>query len=155
MERRFAHDFSRVRLYSDPAAERLARVMSSDAYTVGNNIVFGAGRSTETRDGRWLLVHELTHVVQHGSLVRPYRSKASFNFGKLDDSSLTEDTFSMKRDKEAKPWISSILVEFTTKEADPRGSHYWKGHRVGSISSKSGSTRRLQLSRRWWIRRTG
>ena len=39
--------------------------MSARAFTVGNNIVFGSGQAPpETQDGRRLLAHELTHVVQ-------------------------------------------------------------------------------------------
>ena len=39
--------------------------MNARAYTVGNNMVFGAGEfSPGTREGRRLLAHELTHVVQ-------------------------------------------------------------------------------------------
>ena len=39
--------------------------MNAKAYTVGHNIVFGAGQfAAETQDGRRLLGHELAHVVQ-------------------------------------------------------------------------------------------
>ena len=44
MEPRFGHDFSRVRVHSDAAAEQSARDVNAGAYTVGQNIVFGAGR---------------------------------------------------------------------------------------------------------------
>jgi hypothetical protein len=65
MERRFGHDFSQVRLHSGSAAEQSARDVNANAYTAGNNIVFGAGRfAPETHDGRRLIAHELAHVVQ-------------------------------------------------------------------------------------------
>jgi len=65
MEQRFGHDFSRVRLHSGDAAEQSAREMNAEAYTVGHNIVFGAGRlAPATPLGRRLIAHELTHVVQ-------------------------------------------------------------------------------------------
>jgi hypothetical protein len=65
MSRRFGHDFSRVRVHSDTAAQQSAREVSAHAYTVGHNLVFGAGQFTPgTRDGRRLIAHELTHVVQ-------------------------------------------------------------------------------------------
>ncbi len=39
--------------------------MSAHAYTVGNDVVFGAGRfAPGTNEGRRLIAHELTHVVQ-------------------------------------------------------------------------------------------
>src|SRR6185503_17456446 len=44
MERRFGHDFSRVRVHTDAAAEKSARDVAARAYTAGRNIVFGAGQ---------------------------------------------------------------------------------------------------------------
>lgn len=65
MEQRFGHDFSRVRLHSGAAAEQSARDVNAHAYTVGHDIVFGAGQfAPGTNDGRRLIAHELTHVVQ-------------------------------------------------------------------------------------------
>jgi hypothetical protein len=68
MGQRFGHDFSRVRVHTDAEAARSARDVNANAYTVGNNIVFGANRfMPETQKGRKLLAHELTHVVQQSS----------------------------------------------------------------------------------------
>ncbi len=68
MEPRFGHDFSRVRVYTGAAAEQSAQDVNAHAYTVGHNVVFGSGRFTpETQQGRLLLAHELTHVVQQRS----------------------------------------------------------------------------------------
>ncbi|MCY7272246.1 MAG: DUF4157 domain-containing protein [Phormidesmis sp. CAN_BIN44] len=65
MEPRFDHDFSRVRIYSGGAAEQSAREVNANAYTAGHNIVFGAGEfAPGTQEGRRLIAHELTHVVQ-------------------------------------------------------------------------------------------
>ena len=59
-------DFGAVRLHTGPRAERAARSVSAAAYTVGNDIVFGAGQyRPDTPAGRSLLAHELTHVLQH------------------------------------------------------------------------------------------
>jgi hypothetical protein len=65
MEQRFAHDFSRVRVHSGSVAEESAQKLNARAYTVGHNIVFGAGRfEPKMLEGRRLIAHELTHVVQ-------------------------------------------------------------------------------------------
>ena len=65
MEQRFGWDFSRVRVHLGPMAEQSARDVNARAYTVGDNLVFGAGEfKPETLAGRRLLAHELTHVVQ-------------------------------------------------------------------------------------------
>ncbi len=65
MESRFGFDFSLVRAHEDGVAQQSARDVNAHAYTVGNDIVFAEGRfAPGTRDGRRLLAHELTHVVQ-------------------------------------------------------------------------------------------
>jgi hypothetical protein len=65
MEQRFGYDFSGVRVHSGAAAAQSARDVNAHAYTVGQNLVFGAGRfAPRTQDGVKLLAHELAHVVQ-------------------------------------------------------------------------------------------
>jgi hypothetical protein len=65
MEARFAHDFSHVRVHSDAAGERSAAEVGARAYTVGEHVVFGAGQyAPASGEGRRLLAHELTHVLQ-------------------------------------------------------------------------------------------
>lgn len=65
MQRRFGHDFSRVRIHAGAAAERSANELAARAYTVGHDIVFGTGQfAPGSAMGRRLLAHELTHVVQ-------------------------------------------------------------------------------------------
>jgi hypothetical protein len=79
MARRFGHDFSRVRVHSDKAANQSAREVGAHAYTLGAHVVFGAGRfAPATREGQWLLAHELTHVVQQSQASRlPERAGSS------------------------------------------------------------------------------
>jgi hypothetical protein len=65
MEQRFGHDFSQVRVHADAAAERSAHEVNASAYTVAQDIVFAASRfAPTTHNGRRLIAHELTHVVQ-------------------------------------------------------------------------------------------
>ena len=77
-EPRFGHDFSRVRVHVGAAAERSALDVNAQAYTVGDDIVFGAGRfAPGTLEGRRLLAHELTHVVAVGHPSDKGREKQS------------------------------------------------------------------------------
>lgn len=65
MERRLGHDFSDVRVHSGTKADESAHAINAQAYTVGTDVVFRAGRyAPETDAGRRVLAHELTHVVQ-------------------------------------------------------------------------------------------
>lgn len=68
MEPRFGHDFSRVRMHIGTRAAESARAVNALAYTVGHDMVFGAGQyAPQTGAGQSLLAHELTHVVQQSS----------------------------------------------------------------------------------------
>lgn len=65
MESRLSHDFSRVRVHTGPAAEQSSREMGARAYTVGEQVVFGSNQfAPHTTEGKRLLAHELTHVMQ-------------------------------------------------------------------------------------------
>jgi hypothetical protein len=74
-------DFSDVVIHTDAAAARSAASFSARAYTLGSHIVFGNRQfQPRTRDGKWLLAHELAHVVQQHS--------ASTSSGTADSSVL-------------------------------------------------------------------
>jgi hypothetical protein len=67
MEGRFGHGFSDVRIHRGHDAERSARDIDASAYTVGRDIVFGAGSyAPGSRSGQRLLAHELAHTLQQG-----------------------------------------------------------------------------------------
>jgi hypothetical protein len=64
-EPRFGHDFSQVRVHADAKAAESAHAVNALAYTMGRDIVFAANQYTpRSFDGKRLLAHELTHVVQ-------------------------------------------------------------------------------------------
>lgn len=66
-EPRLGASLSQVRLHTDAPAARLAGSLSARAFAVGQDLVFGAGQYRPgTLEGRRLLAHELTHVLQQG-----------------------------------------------------------------------------------------
>jgi outer membrane protein OmpA-like peptidoglycan-associated protein len=68
MESRFSHDFGQVRIHTDLRAAESAAAVGAMAYTVGRDVVFGAGQyAPGTGRGQALLAHELVHVVQQES----------------------------------------------------------------------------------------
>jgi hypothetical protein len=68
MEPRIGHDFSRVRVHTGDVASHSAAAVDALAYTVGSDVVFRDGQyAPETPEGRKLLAHELTHVVQQAN----------------------------------------------------------------------------------------
>jgi hypothetical protein len=65
MESSFGQDFGAVRVHTDVLAAKSARAVGAQAYTVGKQIVFGAGQyAPNATAGRRLIAHELAHVVQ-------------------------------------------------------------------------------------------
>lgn len=65
MESRLGQDFSDVRVHTDSRAHDSAKAVNAHAYTVGSNIVFQRDTyDPSSTDGRTMLAHELTHVVQ-------------------------------------------------------------------------------------------
>jgi Domain of unknown function (DUF4157) len=72
MEQRFGHDFSHVRVHTDSLSAAAAESVHSRAFTIGRDVVFAVGQySPASAEGRRLLAHELTHVVQQGQVARP------------------------------------------------------------------------------------
>ncbi|HEX5208425.1 MAG TPA: DUF4157 domain-containing protein [Steroidobacteraceae bacterium] len=65
MERALGFDFASVRVHSGPDARVSASRLGAQAYTVGRDIVFGAGQfAPHSTSGRRLIAHELVHVMQ-------------------------------------------------------------------------------------------
>jgi hypothetical protein len=68
MEPRFGYNFGQVRVHADAKAAESARAVNALAYTVGRDVVFGTGEyAPQTKQGKRLLAHELTHVAQQGN----------------------------------------------------------------------------------------
>jgi hypothetical protein len=64
-ESRFGHDFRRVRVHTGLRAADTTRALNARAYTLGSDIAFAPGEyQPQSESGRFLLAHELTHVVQ-------------------------------------------------------------------------------------------
>jgi len=65
MQDRLGHDFRSVRIHTGEQAADAAHAVEARAFTVGSDVVFGAGQyAPGTAAGRRLLAHELTHVAQ-------------------------------------------------------------------------------------------
>src|SRR5580692_5987186 len=87
MEPRFNYDFGRVRVHAGPLAAESAKAVGAQAYTVGQDVVFDEGRyEPSTTEGRRLLAHELSHVVQQTGA----SSRGDLKIGAANDSSERE-----------------------------------------------------------------
>lgn len=69
MAQGFGKDFSNVRIHTDPAASTMNKNLGAKAFTYGTDIYFNSGKfDPQSQDGKKLLAHELTHVVQQDGL---------------------------------------------------------------------------------------
>jgi len=91
MEHAFSKDFSGVRVHTDGGAAEMNKGIRAKAFTYGRDIYFNTGQfAPGSAEGRRLLAHELTHIVQQDGHSRsPLQRKAaqegvvfSFHIGK-------------------------------------------------------------------------
>lgn len=62
---RLGQDLSGVRVHNSQQAHRAAESLNAKAFTSGNHITFAKGQyQPQTRSGKHLIAHELTHVIQ-------------------------------------------------------------------------------------------
>ena len=79
-EPRFGNDFSQVRVHADSQAAETAQALNARAFTLGQDIVFGAGQyQPSASEGRLLLAHELTHVMQQTSNIQSSSESITMN----------------------------------------------------------------------------
>jgi len=69
MNRQFKVDFSAVVIHTDEESNQLCEELHAQAFTVGKDIFFKAGKyNPNSVEGKQLLVHELTHVLQQQTI---------------------------------------------------------------------------------------
>jgi hypothetical protein len=68
MESRFGYDFSKVQIHDSSLAHESAADIHALAYTNGNHVAFAKDQyRPSTDEGKKLLAHELTHVIQQSA----------------------------------------------------------------------------------------
>ena len=77
MSKAIGADFSQVKIHTDSKANQMNRQLGARAFTYGNDIFFNRGEfNPESRRGRHLLAHELTHTLQQrnsiGRMIQKY-----------------------------------------------------------------------------------
>ena len=78
------YDLGNVKVHTDNIAAKSADSINALAYTSGNNIVFNSGQySPGTDNGKRLLGHELTHVIQQNSQINTKRIQRAYKLDEL------------------------------------------------------------------------
>ncbi len=83
LEPQFGHHFGDVRVHADAQADQMAKSINANAFTAGQDVFFREGMfKPDTRDGKQLLAHELTHAIQQS---RGTTSSSELNVSKPND----------------------------------------------------------------------
>ena len=96
MESRFGADFSSVKIHTGGEAIQMNKELNAQAFTVGSDVYFNEGKyQPASSEGKQLLAHELTHVIQQGGNVQSvYRKKdPSFEITGLYENRAGESGF--------------------------------------------------------------
>ena len=144
-ESSFGHDFSHVRVHTDPLAAASAGAVDALAYTVGGDVVFGAGQyAPERTDGQQLLAHELSHVVDQdrgvgrGTLQRQPRPRVA----PVDQDA--EAIIALAADKSTAPdqravaVVNAIVAQYFPGDAQKISAVTYKANRVGLHTTSVG-----------------
>lgn len=68
MSHSFGYDFSKVKIHTDKNAEAMSEQLNAQAFTYKGEIYFNKDKyNTLSEQGKWLLAHELTHVIQQSN----------------------------------------------------------------------------------------
>lgn len=131
-EPRFGYDFSGVRINTNIDAATIAQSVRAKAFTFGNNIILNSGHySRNNQDGKKLLAHELTHVIQQNYMLSDstgilQRQDDDEVWAQDSDGSLYYDTESeamthLEVLKQKGGWGEYRVVQF-----EQNGRSYWR-----------------------------
>lgn len=121
-EPRFGTDFSEVRVHSGTRAAATAEAVNAKAFTVGKDVVFGANQyAPEKAEGKKLLAHELTHVVQQtgssgtpGTINREADKKPSETSSTKRGESKGKPDLKSLSDKELRDRVRNVFLQDRT-----------------------------------------
>jgi hypothetical protein len=111
MESAFGENFGDVRVHTGGAAEKMNEELGSRAVTRGRDVYFGRGEyDPSTRDGKEVLAHELTHVIQQGGRSGSQKANSIGQGG---------DAFEQEADQAAASVLSGERVRVANRSGVP------------------------------------
>jgi len=125
-EPRMGLDLSHVKVHTGALAADLARRINARAFTLGDDIYFGAGQfDPGSLEGKKLMAHELTHVVQQngteGACIARYPNTQDQNFWE----ELRQDVYSqwyqpvLSTDERA---LAQLIDDLRAQDESPSGN---------------------------------
>jgi hypothetical protein len=159
LEPRFGRDLSGVRIHHGSRASDLSHSVQARAFTIGQDVFFGAGQyQPHTSGGRALLAHELTHTIQQrGGSSRAQKSRIQ-RVKKAKDSSVqtpakstdaggkgTKGTDTQDPHTFEEKGVGKLQIDGDQKiikmdglpvpKLGPKGARVWKGAGPGAVAS--------------------
>ena len=106
MESRFGADFSDVRVHTDSTAVDMNQSIQAQAFTQGQDIYFNSGKySPDSNEGKSLLAHELTHVLQQrGDDIAAKET--------LESQKTAEESLIAANKQEGKEKLDPVVIKF-------------------------------------------
>lgn len=121
METAFGADFGAVRIHDGRQAQRAARLLGAEAFTIGTDIYFAERQhAPRTRYSQRLLAHELAHVVQqvHGAARNIKLSSASKKYPMLWRHP-TYTSFCIEEEEDVRARRQPLASNIQTPETGP------------------------------------
>lgn len=139
---RLQYDFSQVKIHTGTQAQQSAKSIRAQAYTYGNHIVFASGKYRPgTTEGRKLLAHELTHVMQQQGVQRKLQMKVE-----KEESGIAEQEALKNEEVAAEPISLPDMFTFGTPAQDTvfANSVRFTGKTDADFDGGSGQTKKLK-----------
>lgn len=128
---RMGFNFSNVKLHTDKQAAESAKNINAKAYTIGNNIIFNEGQyNTESEEGKKLMAHELTHVMQQNNGRVTQLQMKTENDGETTDQPVEQEQTESEADANEELINEPVAIsDITTKGQPSRDTVFGKSVR--------------------------
>ena len=108
MENSFGADFSGINIHTDTQAVQLNKELGAQAFTHGRDVYFNAGKyRPESSEGKRLLAHELTHVIQQGASPAVRGNSKHQNSDIVQNCIQKQDSPNARIRRRARQWMRS------------------------------------------------
>ncbi|HEX2030249.1 MAG TPA: DUF4157 domain-containing protein, partial [Actinomycetota bacterium] len=137
MEARLGHDFGAVRVHTDSRAGRSADAVQALAYTVGSHVAFAPGRyAPGSPQGRRLLAHELTHVVQQRSEMASASAESALEVrARAAEAAIARPEGQLEEARQTQPSAGTLRLQRQAAPAAPPPPAGWTACAADEITS--------------------
>lgn len=108
MESAFGADFRGVKIHTDAQSDSLNRSLSARAFTSGQDVFFRRGEyNPSSTEGKKLIAHELTHVVQQNAAPKQVAQRAKYDASSFGQSISSYQTDALHLQRKSVPGVAN------------------------------------------------